>query len=210
MYQKCLEMVTEPYTSSDVNPALTWFSFPCCQSAGAPICRSVCSPIFLWSVLAMAITQLRLIFFMGAMNKMLEFLVTHGDPNRECETWNTKSFTADPELNSHNCCCCVFSASEELQSEAEEQGTCQDLFSNTPSPETRFRIQSRCILILLIVFTCLNWFHSACLPPVSFYSSIFGTLQLLCLATCPMIGYIMDWRMKECEKENVDDFTSKR
>ncbi|KAJ8382402.1 hypothetical protein SKAU_G00031800 [Synaphobranchus kaupii] len=94
-----------------------------------PFRRSVCSPIFLWSLITMAMTQIRIIFFMGAMNKMLEFLVTHGDP--------------DP--------------SEELVLAAEEQ--------------------------------------------VGFYSSIFGTLQLLCLLTCPLIGYIMDWNMKKCEED---------
>lgn len=31
----------------------------------------------------MGMSQLRVIFFMGAMNKMLEFMVTHGDPHRE-------------------------------------------------------------------------------------------------------------------------------
>ncbi|XP_016323700.1 large neutral amino acids transporter small subunit 3-like [Sinocyclocheilus anshuiensis] len=98
------------------------------QSQGSPpFYRSVCSPIFLWSIITMAMTQLRVIFFMGAMNKMLEFLVTHGDSQ----------------------------PSEELVKEADEK--------------------------------------------VSIYSSIFGTLQLLCLVSCPLIGYIMDWRMKECE-----------
>ncbi|KAM7417613.1 hypothetical protein PAMA_017310 [Pampus argenteus] len=97
--------------------------------SSVPFRRSVFSPIFLWSLVTMGMSQLRIIFFMGAMNKMLEFMVTHGKDH----------------------------PSDQLVIEAEEK--------------------------------------------VSFYSSIFGTLQLLCLVTCPLIGYIMDWKMKECEEE---------
>ncbi|KAL4640620.1 large neutral amino acids transporter small subunit 3-like isoform X1 [Arapaima gigas] len=99
-----------------------------CIARSGEFCKSVCSPIFLWSLVTMAMTQLRLIFFMGALNKMVEFLVTGGKPHRGV-----------PPVD----------------------GVCAT-------------------------------------PAVSFYSSIFGMLQLLCLLTCPLIGCIMDWRMKEC------------
>ncbi|KAL4641707.1 large neutral amino acids transporter small subunit 3 [Arapaima gigas] len=103
-----------------------------------PFCRSVCSAIFLWSLLTMGMTQLRLIFYMGAMNKMLEFQVTHGN---------------------------------------------------------------RSVMLLVHYFgltVCVCMFVSV---TVDFYASIFGVLQLLCLFTCPLIGYIMDWKMKTCESD---------
>ncbi|XP_048216126.1 large neutral amino acids transporter small subunit 3 isoform X2 [Perognathus longimembris pacificus] len=91
-----------------------------------PFRTSLCSPIFLWSLLTMGMTQLRVIFYMAAMNKMLEYLITGGK---------------EPETN-----------------------------------EMRQKVADT----------------------VGFYSSIFGAMQLLCLLTCPLIGYIMDWRIKDC------------
>ncbi|XP_036282069.1 large neutral amino acids transporter small subunit 3 isoform X2 [Pipistrellus kuhlii] len=96
------------------------------REKSVPFRKSLCSPIFLWSLLTMGMTQLRVIFYMAAMNKMLEFIVTGG---QEHETVS-------------------------LKQRAEET--------------------------------------------VGFYSSVFGAMQLLCLLTCPLIGYLMDWRIKDC------------
>ncbi|KAK2849082.1 hypothetical protein Q5P01_008916 [Channa striata] len=118
---------------TDVQQSIEKLPNECDVASNAiPFRRSVFSPIFLWSLISMGMSQLRIIFYMGAMNKMLEFLITHGEE--------------DP--------------SEVLVKDAENK--------------------------------------------VSFYLSIFGTLQLLCLATCPLIGYIMDWKMKECEEEKTE------
>ncbi|KAI4813822.1 hypothetical protein KUCAC02_003046 [Chaenocephalus aceratus] len=88
--------------------------------------KTITSTMFMLSLVTMCVTQLRLLFYMGAMNSVLESL-------------------SDGDLN------------------------------------TVERMEV-----------------------VGLYSSIFGIMQLLCLMTTPVIGQIMDWKLKECD-EGVDE-----
>ncbi|XP_075697998.1 large neutral amino acids transporter small subunit 3 [Rhinoderma darwinii] len=106
-------------------------SKPAKNSGNSPtFLQSVRSPIFLFSLITMMMTQLRIIFFMASMNRMIEYLVL--GPQEQVPP--------------------------NLKLEAE--------------------------------YT------------VGLYSSVFGVLQLLCLFTCPFIGFVMDWKMKEGDEES--------
>ncbi|KAM5248357.1 large neutral amino acids transporter small subunit 3 [Ctenodactylus gundi] len=94
--------------------------------------KCLCSPVFLWSLVTMGVTQLRVIFYMASMNKMLEAILTGGQEHETSE----------------------------------------------PGAEVA--------------------------ETVGFYSSTFGVLQLLCLVTCPLIGCVMDWRIKDCVDLRVE------
>ncbi|KAK1800489.1 hypothetical protein P4O66_005708 [Electrophorus voltai] len=119
--------------------------------------KSISSPLFLLSLVTMCVTQLRLIFYMGAMNSILESM-SGGDLN----------------TGVHVCVCCV---------------SVVKFFPCTFFPPF-------CALETVPTVERIEL--------VSLYSSIFGVMQLLCLLTTPVIGQIMDWKLKDCDDGELD------
>ncbi|KAK1900344.1 Large neutral amino acids transporter small subunit 4 [Dissostichus eleginoides] len=115
--------------------------------------KSIFSPIFMLSLITMCVTQLRLIFYMGAMNTILESL-TEGDLSTLQRLVVNSALSFLPFCFRHS-----------------------------------FSFRRAGFLLLF------QWRR------LSVYTSIFGVLQLLCLITSPVIGYVMDWKLKDCEDD---------
>ncbi|XP_012667905.1 large neutral amino acids transporter small subunit 3 isoform X1 [Otolemur garnettii] len=157
-----------------------------------PFRKSLCAPIFLWSLLTMGLTQLRIIFYMAAMNKMLEFIVLSGQEQKTSEQSEKASESGREKragpwpIPTCHCLLCRGWASCGPGPTLVTLGIWGS--KSLGSAEGTLWPLSCQLLTLFPLVSCL----------VGFYTSVFGAMQLLCLLTCPLIGYIMDWRIKDC------------